>query len=31
MDGWMIGLDELADVWIEWSKDRKERERQSDR
>ena len=21
MDGWMIGLDKLVDVWIEWSKD----------
>lgn len=24
MDGWMIGLGELVDVWIEWSKERKE-------
>lgn len=29
MDGWMIGLDKLVDVWIEWSKDRKERGRDS--
>ena len=27
MDGWMIGLDDLVDVWIEWSKERKERGR----
>lgn len=27
MDGWMIGLGELVDVWIEWSKERKERGR----
>lgn len=24
MDGWMDDLDELVDVWIGWSKERKE-------